>query len=182
MTAPFRGLEALEPRVLLSNSVLSPLSVDPDNDGQLKYEPSAIVQSLFIGQDPDLIYDADLDVEQYQAHDHIVVQEQDIDQDLNLATLVAPDDVDITGVPQWVSEGPIAIQNSGGLIPAQTNPSTGAVHAIAAHPNGRHVWVGGVNGGCGARTTSAPPAAVNPTQCGPLRPISFHRCQSPRSR
>ena len=114
------GLEPLEQRVLLSDT--------PFIDG-IDHHHDHILDSIDPHDSPPAVV-ATLEIE-----------------DQSISTLLAAEDVEINGIPTWVSEGPIAIENSGSLIPNQNSPSTGAINAIAAHPNGRHVWIGGVNGG-----------------------------------
>jgi len=55
--------------------------------------------------------------------------------------------VSLTGIPQWLEQGPNAILNGQVVIPAQNNPVAGGVQSIAVHPDGRHAFLGTVNGG-----------------------------------
>ena len=115
---PFRGFEALEPRVLLSHS---PLPNGPEDVdvllGPLADDLSAVYASASV-QGQDNASDAATD-----------------------PTLIS------FGIPTWQPLGPTSIQNGQAIIPPQGNPVVGAVHDIAVHPNGRDVWIATTNGG-----------------------------------
>jgi hypothetical protein len=53
-----------------------------------------------------------------------------------------------TGIPDWLEQGPMDIKNNLAAIPAQENPSVGAIKAVAQHPtDGNIIYVATVNGG-----------------------------------
>ena len=62
--------------------------------------------------------------------------------------------VNPVSIPNWQEQGPSTIFGGGSLIPGPNaatpfddNPASGAVQAIAVHPDATHVFLGTVNGG-----------------------------------
>lgn len=65
----------------------------------------------------------------------------------------------LTGVPNWVSEGPAPIDNAQ-LIAAPNNAASGSVESIAVNPfDATQVYLGAVNGGVWKSTTAVDPSA-----------------------
>ena len=73
--------------------------------------------------------------------------------------------ITLTGVPNWVEQGPGPIQNNPNVVgmEAQGKPVSGAVEAIAAHPTDANtLFVGTASGGIW-KTTNALNVSPGPT-------------------